>query len=81
MILDKNLAWLFISLGLIVISPFLAILSHRVSKYLLDIYVADEVLIVTYVEHGKPTSRVTIKTRSDGSVARKIIDIRKSANE
>lgn len=81
MILDKNLALLLVSVGLIIISPFLAILSHRVSRYLLDMYVADEVLIITYMEQGKPVARVTIKTKSDGATAKKIIDLRKPINE
>lgn len=81
MMLDKDLAWLFISLGLIVISPFLAIFSHRVSKYLLDVYVADTVLIITYLDHGKISAQVTIKTKTDGAVAKKIMTRRNAANE
>ncbi|KPY66143.1 hypothetical protein ALP50_03597 [Pseudomonas syringae pv. spinaceae] len=81
MIIDKSLALLLVSVGLMIISPFLAILSHRVSKYLLDMYVADEVLIITYMEQGQPVAQVTIKTKSDGAVAKKIIDLRKPINE
>jgi hypothetical protein len=81
MMLDKNLVWLFISFGLIVISPFLAIFSHRVSKYLLDVYVADTVLIITYLDHGKISSQITIKTKTDSAVAKKINTRRGAANE
>jgi hypothetical protein len=81
MILDKNLAWLFISIGLIVASPFIAIFSHRVSKYLLDVYVADTVLIITYRDHGKVSSQIKIKTKSDASIAKKIMTRRNAANE
>ncbi len=75
MILDKDIAWLFLSIGLIAISPMLAILSNRVSKYLLDRYVADEVLVITYKSCGRTTSRVIIKTKSDGSTAAKITSL------
>lgn len=72
MIIDRDIAWLFISIGLIAISPLVAKLSSRVSKYLLDTYVADETIIVTYKNNGTIESQITIKTKSDGSVASKI---------
>lgn len=73
MLLDKDIAWLFISVGLLAIAPLLAKLSHRVSKYLLDTYVADDILIVTYLTNGKVDSRITIKTKSNGSIVRKMV--------
>lgn len=81
MILDKDIALLFMSLGLIAISPLIAILSSRISKYLLDKYVADEILIITYTTNGVIDSRVTIKTKTDGSTAAKIKRYGESTNE
>lgn len=72
MIIDRDIAWLFISIGLIAVSPLIAKLSSAISKYVLDTYIADEILIVTYKTNGKIDSQVTIKTRSDGSIASKL---------
>lgn len=72
MIITHETGMVLIYFGLIIVSPFIAIFSWHLSKYLLDIYIADKVLIVTYMENGKISSEIKISTMKNGSIVEKI---------
>lgn len=72
MIITHEMGIVLICIGMLIISPFLACFSWYASRYLLDLYVADEVLIVTYFENGKSVSEIKISAMANGKVVEKI---------
>lgn len=81
MIITHDMGTVLIYLGLIIISPFLACFSWYISKYFLDLYVADEVLIVTYFEYGKPVSEIKISAMSNGNIVEKVSAAKEAHHE
>ncbi|MEE4675708.1 hypothetical protein V2K57_13270 [Pseudomonas alliivorans] len=72
MIISHDVGIAMIYLGLIMFSPFLAVLSWNLSRYILDVYVADEVVIVTFLENGRPTSKIKISAMRKGNIVQQI---------
>ena len=72
MIFDAPFAQLLFSLGLIASAPLLFSISKAATRFLLNRFMADEIINVRYVEDGRVTAKVTIKSKTDGSVVTKI---------
>jgi hypothetical protein len=72
MIITHEMGTVLIYLGLIIFSPFIACFFWYASRYFLDLYVADEVLIVTYLENGTPVSEIKISSMANGNIVQKI---------
>jgi len=59
-------------LGVMASSPLLYLLSKSITRYMLNRFMADEIINIRYFEQGRLTTTVIIKTKTDGSVAQKI---------
>lgn len=81
MFITHDMGLVLIYIGLIIISPFLACFSWYASRYFLDLYVADEILIVNYFENGKSVSEIKISAMANGKVVEKISAAKESWHE
>lgn len=81
MIITHDMGMVLIYIGLIIISPLLACFSWYASRYFLDLYVADEILIVTYFENGKSVSEIKISAMANGKVVEKITASKDTCHE
>jgi len=72
MVLNENIALLFIYIGMIVLSPFAFKFFRTLARYIFNRFIADEIIDITYMKNGCVVSRVRIKTKSDGSTVSKI---------
>lgn len=81
MIITHDMGMVLIYIGLIIISPFIACFSWYASRYFLDLYIADEILIINYFENGKSVSEIKISAMTDGRVAEKILAAKESCHE
>lgn len=76
MIFNDPVYQLFFALGLLAASPMLFKTSFVLVRYILNYFIFDNVVRVTYVEDGKIVARITIKGKKDGEVVQKLEEYR-----
>lgn len=79
--LDRNFSLALIYIGLIILSPFIWKISRAIAHYIFNRYLASEILHISYTSNDNVEFRVTIKTKSDGSVSQKISKARASRHD